>query len=156
MDQNDLNYIRASIEVARKAREKGNHPFGAILVDEQGEFLMEAENTVITDRDSTGHAETNLIRLATAKYDTDFLEKCTMYASTEPCPMCAAAIFWGNVGRVVYALSSSSFYKLLGDEYGDSLPITCREVFAKGNKNIEVIGPVHEEEAKEVHKDFWI
>jgi len=101
MDENDLRFIRVAIDVARKARDKGNHPFGAVLVDEQGHILMEAENTVGTEKDCTGHAETNLMRQASRKYDSDFLAKCTIYTSTEPCPMCAGAIFWGNVRRVV-------------------------------------------------------
>jgi tRNA(Arg) A34 adenosine deaminase TadA len=54
-----------------------------------GTILLEAENTVVTDRNSTGHAETNLICMASKTYDPDFLAKCTLYTSTEPCPMCA-------------------------------------------------------------------
>ena len=108
MNDNDLRFIRASIEVARKARDNGNHPFGALLVDEQGQILLEAENTVLTDRDCTGHAETNLMRQASKTYDRDLLARCTLYTSTEPCPMCCGAIFWGNVRRVVYGLSEEA------------------------------------------------
>lgn len=155
MESNDIKFIRASIDVARKARDKGNHPFGAVLVDDRGQILLEAENTVVTERDSTGHAETNLIRLATGKYDSDFLSKCTLYASTEPCPMCAGAIFWGNVRRVVYGLSGSSFYNILGEDSEESLPLPCRELLSNGRKTIEVIGPVLEDEARAVHEGFW-
>jgi len=81
MDENDLRFIRAAIDVARRARDSGNHPFGALLVDEQGRILMEAENTVVTQKDCTGHAETNLVRQACRKYDRDFLAKCTIYTS---------------------------------------------------------------------------
>lgn len=99
MDKNDLKFTRASIEIARRARNNGNHPFGALLVDENGQIAIEAENTVVTAKDCTGHAETNLMRKASSKYDNAFLAKCTIYTSTEPCPMCAGAIFWGNVRR---------------------------------------------------------
>jgi tRNA(Arg) A34 adenosine deaminase TadA len=102
MDETDVRCMRAAIAVARRSRDKGNHPFGAVLADEQGRILLEAENTAVTERDCTGHAETNLIRQAVRVYDADFLARCTLYTSTEPCPMCAAAIFWGNVRRVVY------------------------------------------------------
>ena len=74
---------------------------------------MEAENTTETTRDCTGHAETNLMRQASSKYESEFLAKCTIYTSTEPCPMCAGAIFWANVRRVVYGLSEEGFYELV-------------------------------------------
>jgi tRNA(Arg) A34 adenosine deaminase TadA len=156
MDENDLRFIRISMDVARKARERGNHPFGAVLVDEQGRILMEAGNTVVTEKDCTGHAETNLMRGASRKYDSDFLAKCTLYASTEPCPMCASAIFWGNVRRVVYGLSGAGLYEMAGEDVEEVLYLPCRELFGKGRKPIEVIGPVLEEEARQVHAGFWL
>ena len=156
MDENDLRFMRAAIDVARKARDKGNHPFGAVLVDEQGRILMEAENTVVTEKDCTGHAETNLMRQASRKYDRDFLARCTLYSSTEPCPMCAGAIFWGNVRRVVYGLSEESFCEMIGEDVEEVLHLPCRELLAKGQKPIEVIGPILEEEARRVHAGFWL
>ena len=156
MDENDLRFMRVAIDVARKARDKGNHPFGAVLVDEQGHILMEAENTVVTEKDCTGHAETNLIRQASSKYDRDFLARCTLYTSTEPCPMCAAAIFWGNVRRVVYGLSQEGLYEMAGEDAEEVLYLSCRELLGKGEKPIEVIGPVLEEEARRVHAGFWL
>jgi tRNA(Arg) A34 adenosine deaminase TadA len=155
MDENDLRFMRVAIDVARKARDKGNHPFGAVLVDEQGHILMEAENTVVTEKDCTGHAETNLMRQASRKYDSDFLARCTLYTSTEPCPMCAGAIFWGNVRRVVYGLSEEGLYEMVGEDAEEVLYLPCRELFGKGRKPIEVIGPVLEEEARKVHEGFW-
>ncbi|MBN2392325.1 MAG: nucleoside deaminase [Anaerolineae bacterium] len=156
MNENDLRFMRVAIGVARKARAKGNHPFGAILVDEQGHILMEAENTVVTDQDCTGHAETNLMRQASKAYDRDFLARCTLYASTEPCPMCAGAIFWGNVRRVVYGLSEEGLYAMTGEDTGEVLDVPCRELLGKGKKPVEVIGPVLEEEARTVHEGFWL
>ncbi len=97
MHEDDPKFIRLAIAVAQRARAHGNHPFGALLVDENGQILLEAENTVVTANDATGHAETNLIRLASKRYSPDFLAQCTLYTSTEPCAMCAGAIFWGNV-----------------------------------------------------------
>ena len=155
MDENDLKFIRYAIEVARKAREKGNHPYGAILVDQEGQILMEAENTVATEKDSTGHSETNLMRQASRQYDSDFLAECTIYTSTEPCPMCAGAIYWGNVRRVVYGLSQEGLFGMIGEDGEEVLQVPCREIFAKGKKQIEVIGPILEDEAREVHVDFW-
>ena len=156
MNENDLRFLRAAIDVARKARDNGNHPFGAVLVDEHGHFLMESENTVVTEKDCTGHAETNLMRQASSKYDPDFLANCTLYTSTEPCPMCAGAIFWGNVRRVVYGLSVEGLNKMVDEDDKDVLNLPCRELFGKGQKPIEVIGPMLEEEAREVHEGFWL
>jgi tRNA(Arg) A34 adenosine deaminase TadA len=155
MEQYDHNLLRASFEIARKARAKGNHPFGALLVDEQGQVLLEAENTVVTTSDCTGHAEINLIRKASERYDRQFLATCTVYTSTEPCPMCAGAIFWSNVRRVVFGLSEQRLYEMIGSESDEVLLLPCHEVFAKGRKPIEVIGPMLEEEALQVHLDFW-
>jgi tRNA(Arg) A34 adenosine deaminase TadA len=154
MSESDLRFMRAAIEVAQRARDKGNHPFGALLVDKEGNVLLEAENTVVSDRDSTGHAETNLMRQATRRFDRDFLAECTIYTSTEPCPMCAGAIFWGNVRRVVYGLSEERLYEMAGDSV-EVLYLPCREVFGRGRKPVTVVGPVLEEEAKRVHEGFW-
>ncbi len=154
--ENHNKYIRLAIKVAKQAKEKGNHPFGAILVNKQGEVLLEAENSVTTEHDCTGHAETNLMRKASKQYDSKFLSDCTLYTSTEPCVMCSGAIYWGGVGRVVYGLSELGLYSLTGkNEENPTLNLPCREVFAKGQKSIEVVGPVLEDEAKKVHQEFW-
>jgi tRNA(Arg) A34 adenosine deaminase TadA len=155
MDEQDRKFLRASFEVARNARMKGNHPFGAVLVDEKSQIVMEAENTVVTEGDCTGHAETNLMRMASSKFDKDFLASCTLYASTEPCPMCTGAIFWTNVKRVVYGLSGERLYEMVGEGSEEVLELSCREVFEKGRKPIEVLGPLLEDEAYEVHRGFW-
>ena len=155
MDENDVRWIRLAIEVARRAREKGNHPFGAVLVDAQNHILIEAENTVVTDQDCTVHAELNLIRQASKKYDRNLLASCTLYSSTEPCPMCAGAIFWGNVRRVVFGLSEAGLYEIIGRSSEEVLYLPCREIFDQGQKSIEVMGPVLEEEARKVHEGFW-
>ena len=152
----DLDYLRQAIAVAAKARENGNHPFGAILVDAEGRMILEAENTVNTERDVTGHAETNLIRKASAAFPPEVLAGCTLYTSTEPCAMCSGAIYWSGVSRVVYALGENSLAEFVRHLPGDdSLHLPCREVFARGGRAIEVVGPLLEEEARMVHANFW-
>jgi tRNA(Arg) A34 adenosine deaminase TadA len=155
MNEHDIRFLRASFEIARSARNNGNHPFGALLVDEAGHIVLDAENNVVTAKDCTGHAEINLIRKASAMYDGEFLAKCTIYTSTEPCPMCAGAIFWANVRRVVYGLSEESLYEIVGGDTEEVLYLPSREVFGRGQKPIEVVGPLLEYEAREVHLDFW-
>ena len=147
--------MRETIELARHARERGNHPFGALLADADGKILITAENTVETDHDITGHAETNLLRNAAKQYPQDFLAECTLYASTEPCPMCAGAIYWANIRRVVFGLSQQGLYDVIGGESDDRLLLSCREVFSHGGKEISVLGPFLEKESRAVHLGFW-
>ncbi|MCG8451711.1 MAG: nucleoside deaminase [Spirochaetales bacterium] len=153
--ERDMELLRLAIAAAHSARENGNHPFGAVLADADGQWLLTAENTVVTERDCTGHAETNLMRKASAIYDADFLSQCTLYTSTEPCAMCSTAIFWGNVRRVVYALPETGLYDIVDESSEEVIQIPCREVFQKGKKAVVVEGPFLEEEAALVHQGFW-
>src|ERR1041384_2421762 len=92
LNTTDVQHLKTAIEIAQLARDHGNHPFGAILVDENNQVLLRAENTVVTESDCTGHAETNLMRLASQSFSPETLSICTLYPSTEPCAMCAGAI----------------------------------------------------------------
>jgi tRNA(Arg) A34 adenosine deaminase TadA len=156
MEPTDLQHLRTAIQVARNAREHGNHPFGAILVDENNQVVLTAENTVVTAKDCTGHAETNLMRLASQHLSEEQLSTCTLYTSTEPCAMCAGAIFWGNIRRVVFALSEAELYEIV-DPSPDHLVLPCREVFAHSRRLVAVEGPALEldTEARAVHLGFW-
>jgi tRNA(Arg) A34 adenosine deaminase TadA len=150
-------FLRLAIQQAREARKNGNHPFGAILVDSEGQVFLSAQNSVTTGQDCTGHAETNLMRLASKEYDRDFLRTCSMYTSTEPCAMCSGATYWAGVGRVVYGLSEEALYRMTGDNSENlTMRLPCREVFARGQQETVVIGPLLEDEAAEVHKGFWL
>ena len=150
------DFLRLAIQQAREARENGNHPFGAILVASDGKVLLSSQNSVNTEQDCTGHAETNLMRLASKEFDRDFLRSCTMYTSTEPCAMCSGATYWAGVGRVVFGLSEEALYRMTGDNPENlTMKLPCREVFAKGQQETLVIGPLLEDEAAEVHKGFW-
>ncbi len=149
--------LRRAIEVAWSSRRHGNHPFGAVLGGPHGQLLLEAENTRLTERDCTGHAETNLMRLATRRLELEQLARCTLYASTEPCAMCAGAIYWGNVGRVVFGLPEAALAELVGaDPANPVLDLPCREVFARGGRVVEVVGPLLVAEARAVHEGYWL
>ena len=152
----DERHLLAAVEVARRSRENGNHPFGARLVDATGQVLLEAENTVVTGRDCTGHAETNLMRIASERFSPEFLQGCTLYTSTEPCAVCAGAIYWGNVRRVVFALSEEELREIVGSNPDNpTLALPCREVFARGQHEVEVSGPHLKQQARAVHEGFW-
>jgi tRNA(Arg) A34 adenosine deaminase TadA len=118
--------------------------------------VLEAENTAVARGDWLGHAELNLVRAACEQFRPEFLNGCTLYTSTEPCAMCAGAIYWSGIGRVVYALASETLEAIVNDEEGDAtLSLRSREVFARGGRRVEVEGPMLEDCAGEVHLDFW-
>jgi len=148
-------FLRRSIEIARRSRANGNHPFGALLVGPDGEILMEAENDA-SSGDRTGHAERVLMTRASTKYDADFLARCTLYANAEPCAMCAGSAYWTGVGRVVYALSEKALKTLIGPHPENlTMDLPCRIVLGAGQRPVEVIGPLLEAEARSVHDGFW-
>jgi tRNA(Arg) A34 adenosine deaminase TadA len=152
----DEQHLLRAIELAGRSRENGNHPFGSLLVDATGRVVLEAENTVVTDRDATGHAELNLVRNASAQFDPSLLEGATLYTSTEPCAMCSGAIYWSGIGRVVYALGSETLMAIVEDVSGSgTLALSCREVLARGRRAVEVSGPHLEEQARRVQEGFW-
>lgn len=148
--------LQQTLTIARAARANGNHPFGALLADADGNVLLTAENAVITTADITAHAELALVRLAAQQFTKEQLQTYTLYSSTEPCPMCSGAIFWSGIGRVVYALGQPAFYQFLGTAPGDgSLALSCRDVLAHGTPVVAVEGPFIEQAALAVHAGFW-
>ncbi len=150
----DLHHLRRAIAVSQAARDHGNHPFGAVLVTPGGAIVLEAENSVVTESDVTGHAETNLARLASRTTSYDDLREHTLVTSCEPCPMCAGAIFWAGIGRVVYGLSQAGLHELTGPSES-TLDHPCRVVLAGGGRETVVVGPLIEDEAAEPHRGFW-
>ena len=97
LDSTDERHLLRTIDLAASARAAGNHPFGSLIVDASGEATIEAENTVVTGRDVTGHAELNVVRAAGIELGEASLRGATLYTSTEPCAMCAGAIYWSGI-----------------------------------------------------------
>lgn len=151
-------YLKRAIEISQNAKDHGNTPFGALLVDEEGNILMEQENCEVSEKRCTGHAETALLERASNKYSKDFLWKCTLYSSVEPCCMCAGAMYWANVGKLVYGLSEKDLLAITGNNsQNPSFNIPCREIFAGGQKDVQVVGPFEnlKQEIIEVHSGYW-
>ena len=145
----DEHYLRIAFKEAARALERGNHGFGALLVNSDGEPVLAAQNSVVTDRDVTAHAEMNLIRAASRKFEPGQLKSSTLYASAEPCPMCAAAIVWANIRRVVFGLSMDGTYELYDAGPDDpTLRMNAADVFAEARWPMEVIGPMLEDESR--------
>ena len=148
----DQRYLRYALLVAQRSREHGNRPFGAILVSSRGRILLEAENTQDVTHDCTGHPETRLLAEASRHFTRGLLARSTLYVNAEPCVMCAGAIFWSGVGRVVFGLGSARLYDLIGTRT-ERLLEPCAEVLAKGSHPVEVVGPLIEDEAAEAFND---
>jgi len=152
----DLAWLRRCVALAGNARARTDHPFGSIVVTADGR-AGEAMNTVVTTGDPTGHAELNAVRAASQALTPEELATATLYTSTEPCAMCAGAIYWSGIARIVYALSESGLRELVAAQEGvPTLELPCREVFARGGRPIAVAGPVDLPEATTVHEGFWV
>ena len=152
----DEDFLRLTFRIAREARASGNHPFGAILVGPDGTVLMQAGNAHGDAADRTGHAERVLMTRASQSYTAEFLAGCSLYANAEPCAMCAGSAYWAGVGRVVYGLSERDLGQLIGPHPENlTMDLPCRIVLAAGQRTIEVVGPLLEDEARAVHDGFW-
>lgn len=158
MRKSDVDYLKICIELSKKSRLHGNTPFGAIIVDKMGKIIVEHENNELTENKCTGHAETQAVEVASKKFSKEYLWDCTLYTTFEPCAMCSGAIYWGNIGRVVYGLSEEKLLSTTGDnEINPTFNLPCREIFKRGQKNIEVVGPFEEleHEIMEAHDGYW-
>jgi tRNA(Arg) A34 adenosine deaminase TadA len=154
--ERDAHFLRRSFEVARRAMSHGNHPFGAILVDQSGQVLLEAENGYMPAHDGTAHAERVLATQACTTIAPEILSSATLYSSAEPCAMCAGAIYWAGIGRLVYGLSEHRLRELTGNHpENPTLDLPCREVFGSGQRSTEVVGPLLEDEAAAMHAGVW-
>ncbi|WP_039852792.1 nucleoside deaminase [Hylemonella gracilis] len=150
-----LRHLKRANDVARRARDElGRHPFGAILVAPDGETVLAEQGNV----DTVNHAESVLARTAALNYPGEYLGRCTLVTTVEPCAMCAGTQYWANIGRLVYGLSERRLLALTGShEENPTMDLPCRTVFAAGQKPIEVLGPVTEmeDEIAALHRDFW-
>jgi len=147
-------HLRAANAIAQRALAAGHHPFGAVLVGPDHETVLMEQGNV----DSVNHAEAVLARRAAAKWTPDERWRCTLYTTVEPCCMCAGTQYWANIGRVVYGMEEKRLLELTGNHAENpTMDLPCREVFAHGQKNIRVHGPVPEVEAEiaALHVAFW-
>ncbi len=153
----DEKLLRLSFDVAKRAREAGDHPFGSVLADADGNVLMEQGNGYTSEGgDRTAHAERILASRAAKKYSVEFLQSCTLYTSAEPCAMCSGAIYWAGIGRVVFGQTEKALKEQTGDhEENPTLDLPCHIVFEAGQRPTEIVGPMLELEAAKLQDDFW-
>ena len=153
----DETLLRRAFDAAKCARDAGDHPFGAVLADDEGKVLMKQGSGFTSEGgDRTGHAQRLLASRAARHHSLAFLAKCTLYTAAEPCAMCAGAIYWAGIGRVVYGQTQKGLKERSGaHEEIPPLDLRCDIVFAAGQRPTEVIGPLLEDEATALQADFW-
>ncbi|MFT3719298.1 nucleoside deaminase [Pseudorhodoferax sp.] len=134
----DHTYLRRAFAAARTARAAGDRPFGAVLVRD-GQAAWTARNRQNTAGDPSAHAELVLLREACAAVGAGALRGATVYASGEPCAMCAGALFWAGVARIVYGAPTPEIEARLG---GPRLGLRCADVLAGAQPPVAVEGPV--------------
>lgn len=147
----DEHFLRLAIEQSALAAECNEYPYGAVLVRE-GEVLSQGYNTTRSKKDITAHAELTLIRNAGHEFEDSFLTSCTLYSSCEPCVMCAGAIYWSGIKKVVYACPTEIDARISGKPFA----VSCRSLLVfPGGHQIEIMGPLLEREAVVVLESFW-
>ncbi|MEM5278840.1 nucleoside deaminase [Cupriavidus taiwanensis] len=153
----DLALLRQSIALSDQSKTRGRHPFAALVADAAGNVIASAgNNSMPPEGDPTQHAELVAAAQAARVLPPAQLADCTLYTSAEPCCMCAGAVYWTGIGRVVYALSEHKLLGLTGDHpENPTFSLPCRDVFARGQRKVEVVGPVLEDEAAAPHAGFW-
>ena len=153
-DEQAVRHLRAANAIAQAALDAGHHPFGALLVAADGETVLMTQGNV----DAVNHAEAVLARRAAERFTPEELWPCTLVTTVEPCAMCAGTLYWAHIGRLVYGMAESDLLALTGAHpENPTLDLPCREVFARGQKAVQVVGPVvavHDEVAS-LHRAFW-
>ncbi len=155
-ESTDLKLLRRAIALSEESRAEGNHPFAALLAAPDGTVLMEAKNGFHPHGDGTAHAERLLATRACIELSPEVRATATMVSSAEPCAMCAGALYWSGIGRLVYGLSEARLKALIGPHPENlTMDLPCRQVFAAGQRPIAVKGPALEDEAEAPHRGFW-
>ncbi len=157
LESRDKDFLRHAIALAEAAVAQGGRPFGALVVAEDGRVVAQAQAVPPVDpRDWTAHSEMEALRAASAILPWNALSRATLYASGEPCPMCAAATYWCNIRRVVFCVSEPAMRALRAPyERAAGIAMRCEEIFARCDRPVEVVGPLIEDEGLPVHRGFW-
>ena len=144
-------HVREAIELARSAAERGDDPYGSVLVRAvDDEVVMTERNAVNTENDVRRHPELSLAHRAGREFSPDQRRGLVMYTSTEPCPMCAGGIAHVGLGAVVHSTSAERGAELYGSD--DYLPSS--EVYERLGSDVVAAGPVLPEAGDEVHRTF--
>ena len=141
MIRDDNYYMRQALAEARQAMETDEIPIGAVVVC-QGDVIGRGHNLTERLRDVTAHAEMQAITAAADQLGGKYLQDCTLYVTVEPCVMCAGALGWSQIGRIVFGC---------GDERRGYQRIAPAALHPK----TQVIGGVLEDECRQLMLDFF-
>ncbi|RUT05777.1 tRNA-specific adenosine deaminase [Chroococcidiopsis cubana SAG 39.79] len=137
------DFMRLALAEAKQ----GDSPYGAVIVKDN-EVVAKGYNTVKRDCDPSAHAEMNVIRSLTAKIQTPSLEGYTIYATGEPCPMCASVCVWAGVSEIIIGASIQDLISVNQSQ----IDLACDEIIAKSFRNIKVTKGVLREECVKLFK----
>lgn len=153
-DENDIKHLNRCVELATRALETGNPPFGSMLVDEANKVRYESHN-LTAGGDNTQHPEFAIARWAATHMTPGERAASTVYTSGEHCVMCAAAHGWVGLGRIVYASSSKQLAGWLEEMHAPATPIATLPIndIVPG---LPVEGPfaVPAESVRQLHKRY--
>ncbi|KTG07787.1 CMP deaminase [Haloprofundus marisrubri] len=138
--------MREAFDLAREASDRGDRPFGSVLVHDD-EVVETDSNHVVTENDIRRHPELHLAYRACRDYDADERAEMVMYTSTEPCPMCAGGMRSAGFDRVVYSVGGDEIAEFVGTEPS----VRSAEIL---DSTSEVVGPVLNDEGREIHRAF--
>jgi len=145
----DEHFLRLAIALAHQARRDGADPFGAVLVA-TGVVVHQARDRSVEMSDPTFHAELSVVSEYCRARRLFSLEGYTLYCSTEPCPMCAGAIHWARLSRVVFSVSQAMLQELSGG----SPKLLCASIIGSPRRPVEIVGPLLLEEGLAVFAGF--
>ena len=143
----DSSYMKLALEEAERAFARGEVPVGAVVVSPAGQILSQASNRTVMDRDPTAHAEILAIRAACRSLKNERLTGLSLFVTVEPCCMCAGALVWSRVARIIYGTADpkggavASLYRITGD--------------GRLNHQVAVTGGILEEECRELMQRFF-
>ncbi|MFD1634098.1 nucleoside deaminase [Haloplanus ruber] len=140
------SHMQRTFELAREAADRGDEPFGSVLVRDD-EVVMADSNRIVTEDDIRRHPELHLAYRACRELDPADRAETVMYTSTEPCPMCAGGMVRAGFGRVVYSVGGDE----IGAFTGDSPSVRSADVL---DGVTDVVGPVLNDEGRRVHEEF--
>ena len=138
--------MQSAFDRARAATERGDRPFGSVLVRDDTVVMAES-NRVVTESDLRRHPELHLAYRAHREYTADERATMVMYTSTEPCPMCAGGLQTAGLGRVVYSVGADEMPRYTGGEPA----VRSADVLAGVT---EVVGPVLNEAGHRIHQEY--
>ncbi|WP_247729223.1 nucleoside deaminase [Halovivax limisalsi] len=141
------SHVRRAIDLAREAADRGDEPFGSVLVRDDS-VVTSASNRVVTADDIRRHPELDLATRACREFEPDERAETVMYTSTEPCPMCAGGMATAGFDRVVYSVGGDELAAMTG---GTEPSVRSADIL---DGVTSVVGPVLNDEGRAVHEDY--